>query len=177
MDLLNLASFNDQAIQRSQSILRLGLGGNKHADDRAGPAALGNGVPDNPDSRLVFPCTIHYSGRLGGLCTLFTESQQARNEWKQKLEEALALRKIVQESNKVFEMEALSTETFYVPPLSANTTAPSWNHENSFTGKVTCSVPFSRWFSCLLLQYILIQLQPLRMEDNLLPSVVRKAYG
>lgn len=143
LDLLNLASFNDQAIQRSQSILRLGLGGNKHADDRAGPAALGNGVPDNPDSRLVFPCTIHYSGRLGGLCTLFTESQQARNEWKQKLEEALALRKIVQESNKVFEMEALSTETFYVPPLSANTTAPSWNHENSFTGKVTCSVPFT----------------------------------
>lgn len=64
-------------------------------------------------------------------------------EWKQKLEEAIGLRKVVQESNKVFEMEPLSTDTFFVPAISASATTPSWNHENSFTGKVTCSVPFS----------------------------------
>ena len=40
-------------------------------------------------------------------------------------------------------MEPLSTDTFFVPTLSASNTAPSWNHENAFTGKVTCSVPFS----------------------------------
>ncbi|KAG6332497.1 hypothetical protein ID866_6590 [Astraeus odoratus] len=145
LDLLNLASFGDSPIQRGTSILRLGLGGgNRHADDRGGPATPGNGVPDSAgDSRLVYPCTIHYSGRLGGLYTLFTESQQSRAEWKQKLEEALGLRKVVQESNKVFEMEPLSTDTFVAPTPSASSAAPSWNHENGFTGKVTCSVPFN----------------------------------
>jgi len=127
--------------------LRLGLGGgSRHIDDRPGPATPGGAAPDNAsDSRLVYPCTIHYSGRLGGLYTLFTESQQGRTDWKQKLEEALGLRKVVQESNKVFEMEPLSTDTFFVPTLSASNTAPSWNHENAFTGKVTCSVPFSKY--------------------------------
>lgn len=105
------------------------------------------------DSRLVYPCTIHYSGRLGGLYTLFTESPQARAEWKQKLEEAIGLRKVVQESNKVFEMEPLSTDTFLVPAISASATAPSWNHENSFTGKVTCSVPFSE---CLVWRVFIV---------------------
>ncbi|KAH7890998.1 CNH domain-containing protein [Phlebopus sp. FC_14] len=143
LDLLNLASFNDQPIQRGTSILRLGLGGSRHTEG-AGPTSPGSGVPDSAgDSRLVYPCTIHYSGRLGGLYTLFTESHQARAEWKQKLEEAIGLRKVVQESNKVFEMEPLSTDTFFVPALSASAAAPSWNHENYFTGKVTCSVPFT----------------------------------
>lgn len=144
LDLLNLASFTDPPIQRSTSILRLGLGSNKHTDDRGTPSALGSGVPDSAgDPRLLYPCTIHYTGRLGGLYTLFTESPQARAEWKQKLDEALVLRKVVQESNKVFEMDPLSTDTFLVPTLSASNTAPSWNHENAFTGKVTCSVPFN----------------------------------
>ncbi|KAG8221089.1 hypothetical protein J3R82DRAFT_2607 [Butyriboletus roseoflavus] len=110
----------------------------------ADPKHQGSSVPDSAvDSRLVYPCTIHYSGRLGGLYTLFTETPQARAEWKQKLEEAIGLRKVVQESNKVFEMEPLSTDTFFIPAISVSTTAPSWNHENSFTGKVTCSVPFT----------------------------------
>ncbi|KAI6112968.1 CNH domain-containing protein [Pisolithus sp. B1] len=144
LDLLNLASFNDPPIQRSTSILRLGLGSNKHTDDRGTPSALGSGVPDSAgDPRFLYPCTIHYTGRLGGIYTLFTESQQARAEWKQKVDEALVLRKVVQESNKVFEMEPLSTDTFSVPTLSASNTAPSWNHENALTGKVTCSVPFN----------------------------------
>ncbi|KAG9313170.1 hypothetical protein JVU11DRAFT_6624 [Chiua virens] len=142
LDLLNLTSFLDPPTQRSTGILRLGLG-NRHGDP-GGPTTPGSGAPDSAvDSRLVYPCTIHYSGRLGGLYTLFTESPQARAEWKQKLEEAIGLRKVVQESNKVFEMEPLSTDTFFVPAISASATTPSWNHENSFTGKVTCSVPFN----------------------------------
>jgi hypothetical protein len=142
LDLLNLTSFLDPPTQRSTGILRLGLG-NRHGDS-AGPTSPGSTLPESAtDSRLVYPCTIHYSGRLGGLYTLFTETPQARTEWKQKLEEAIGVRKVVQESNKVFEMEPLSTDTFFVPAISASTTAPSWNHENSFTGKVTCSVPFT----------------------------------
>ncbi|KAG1874382.1 CNH domain-containing protein [Suillus subluteus] len=141
LDLLTLASFTDPPTQRSTSILRLGLGGgNRHVEGGPSP---GSGVPDTAnDSRLVYPCTIHYNGRLGGLHTLFTESQQARAEWKQKLDEAIGLRKVVQESNKVFELEPLSTDTFLVPSISS-AAVPSWNHENSLTGKVTCSVPFT----------------------------------
>ncbi|KAG2345927.1 Dbl homology domain-containing protein [Suillus weaverae] len=141
LDLLTLASFTDPPTQRSTSILRLGLGGgNRHVE--GGPTP-GGGAPDTAnDSRLVYPCTIHYNGRLGGLHTLFTESQQARAELKQKLDEAIGLRKVVQESNKVFELEPLSTDTFLVPSISS-AAVPSWNHENSLTGKVTCSVPFT----------------------------------
>ena len=95
------------------------------------------------DSRGVYPCTIHHNGRLGGLYTLFAESAQARLEWTAKLEEAIGLRKVVQESNKVFEVETLSVDTFFAPTLLANA-GPSWNNDGNFTGKVTCSVPFSK---------------------------------
>ena len=118
-----------------------------------GGPSPGGGAPETAtDSRLVYPCTIHYNGRLGGLYTLYTESQQARAEWMQKLEEAIGLRKVVQESNKVFELETLSTDTFLVPAISS-AAGPSWNHENSLTGKVTCSVPFSELVgvSCFIL--------------------------
>lgn len=107
-------------------------------------------TPDTPgDSRLVYPCTIFYNGRLGGPWTLFADSAQARAEWKEKLEEAIGLRKVVQESNRVFEVETLSTDTFLVPSALAQPANSSWNSENSFTGKVTCSVPFSASASSL----------------------------
>jgi hypothetical protein len=80
---------------------------------------------------------------LGGLWTLFAESAQARSEWKQKLEEASGLRKVVQESNKVFEVETLSADTFLVPSVLPGAATQAWSHENAYTGKVTCSVPFS----------------------------------
>jgi RHO1 GDP-GTP exchange protein 1/2 len=66
------------------------------------------------------------------------------------LDEASGLRKVVQESNKVFEVETLSSDTFLVPSLGqggsnavGGSGAPSWNQDNSFTGRVTCSVPFN----------------------------------
>ena len=81
---------------------------------------------------------------MGGPYILYAESAQIRAEWKQKLEEALGLRKIVQESNKVFEVETLSADTFLVPSMSAAAQGPAWNQESTYTGKVTCSVPFSK---------------------------------
>ena len=94
----------------------------------------------------MYPCTIHHNGRLGGLYTVFAESAQTRAEWKQKLEEAIGLRKVVQDSNKVFEIETLSSDTFLVPSMMSSQGA-SWSHGEAFTGKVTCSVPFSKFLS------------------------------
>lgn len=130
------------------------------------------------DSRLVYPCTIHHNGRLGGLYTIFAESAQIRNEWKQKLDEAIGLRKVVQESNKVFEIETLSADTFLMPSIVPGGGAPAWTHENAFTGKVTCSVPFSEpifFISARFFQRLLYQL-PLTVEVLLL-SGVQKGYG
>ena len=144
LDLLTLATFTDPPTQRGGRLLTFGGGGKKEADGQAqsvnSPAAGASPDAVN-DGRAVFPCTIHHNGRLGGLYTLFAESSQARLEWKAKLEEAIGLRKVVQESNKVFEVETLSVDTFYAPTLLANA-GPSWNNDGNFTGKVTCSVPF-----------------------------------
>jgi RHO1 GDP-GTP exchange protein 1/2 len=94
---------------------------------------------------VVYPCNFHHNGRHGGLYTLYAESAQSRLEWKQKLEEAMGLRKAVQDNNKVFEVETLSVDTFVVPSVLTTTPTPSWNQENQFTGKVTCSVPFGEY--------------------------------
>lgn len=96
-------------------------------------------------NETVHPFTINHIGRSGGLYTLFAESPQARLEWKSKLEEAIGLRNAVQESNKVFEMETLSVDVLSIPSPPANTGGSLYDGGN-FTGKVTCSIPFSEWF-------------------------------
>lgn len=99
LDLLTLANFTDPPQQRGTGLLR-GLRGG-HADGATpGPVPTANNTEAPVDSRTVFPCTVHHNGRLGGLYTLYAESAQARMEWKNKLEEALALRKAVTENNK-----------------------------------------------------------------------------
>ncbi|KAI0924365.1 hypothetical protein AcW2_005263 [Taiwanofungus camphoratus] len=145
LDLLTLANFTDPPTQRSSNVFRLGRSeprSDRHMDSATTPGA--STTPETAtDSRLVYPCTIHHNGRLGGLYTIFAESAQIRNEWKQKLDEAIGLRKVVQESNKVFEIETLSADTFLMPSIVPGGGAPAWTHENAFTGKVTCSVPFT----------------------------------
>jgi RHO1 GDP-GTP exchange protein 1/2 len=98
------------------------------------------------DSRVVYPCTIHHTGRLGGLYTLFAESAQARAEWREKLVEAQGLRKVVQEANKVFEVETLSQDTFLVNTYASAQAGSAFNTDSTMTGQVTCSVPFSELF-------------------------------
>lgn len=139
---MTLVNFTDPPTQRGTGILRGLRGGERH--DTAPQAGPNGASPESAtDSRSVYPLTLHHNGRLGGPYILYAESQQTRLEWKQKLEEALGLRKVVQESNKVFEVETLSADTFLVPSLVNGTTSPAWTTENSFTGKVSCSVPFS----------------------------------
>ena len=90
----------------------------------------------------MYPCNMHYHGRNGGPFILYAESTASRKEWKRKLDEALGLRKVVQESNKVFEIESLSVDTFKVP-LSTTAPNPGLVESVPLTGDVTCSVPFS----------------------------------
>lgn len=95
------------------------------------------------DARSVYPLTLHHNGRMGGAYVLFAESAQIRSEWKEKLEHAIGLRKVVQESNKAFEVETLSSDTFLMPLYANTAQGPAWEQGNTFTGRVTCSVPFS----------------------------------
>ncbi|KAF8677361.1 hypothetical protein RHS04_05906 [Rhizoctonia solani] len=135
IDLMSLVGFNDPAQQRPTRLFSIGT---KHDAPPAGPGGSG----DAQDSRSIYPFGIHYSGRAGGISQFFIDSQAAREEWRQKLEEAIEMRKVVQDSNKVFELETLSDETFAQPKGYASNS--SWNDESSFAGgKVTCTVPFS----------------------------------
>jgi len=140
-------AFTDPPTQRGGRLLPFG-GNKRDAAEGPNPKVNPPGAAASPDAangaRALYPCTIHHRGRLGGLYTLYTEIAKARLEWKAKLEEAIRLRKVVQESNKVFEVETLSVDTFFALTLMANA-GPSWNNDGNFTGKVTCSVPFSKW--------------------------------
>ncbi|KAF9269288.1 Dbl homology domain-containing protein [Marasmius fiardii PR-910] len=141
LDLLTLGSFTDPSIQRRTGLISGLRGSERHVES---PTTAPASSPDSAgDSRSVYPCTLHHAGRLGGLCVLYAESAQARTEWKAKLEEALGLRQVVQEANKVFEIETLSADTFLIPSVTGQNAPPTWNQDNSFTGKVTCSVPFN----------------------------------
>jgi hypothetical protein len=149
LDLLTLVSFSDPPTQRTASLspgLRGGGGGANRGFTES------PGVFNSPTSaasvsageaRAVYPCTLHYNGRVGGLYVLYAETAAARAEWKSKLEEAIGLRKVVQESNKVFEPEVLSSETFLVTSMRAGPQTPSWSGKTALTGKVTCSIPFN----------------------------------
>jgi RHO1 GDP-GTP exchange protein 1/2 len=135
LELLNLANFSDPP---TQCRLR-GFGRGKGDAQVIFPGIIHNLVIE---SRTVYPFTILHTGRLGGLHTMYADSAQARSEWKEKLQGAIGLHKVVQESNKAFELETLSSDTFVVPSPPTNQLRSS-NMESPFTGKVTCSVPFS----------------------------------
>ncbi|KAL0953934.1 hypothetical protein HGRIS_005098 [Hohenbuehelia grisea] len=140
LDLLTLVNFTDPPTQRSTGLLRGLRGGERY--DGPSPAPNGTTPESATDSRSVFPLTLHHNGRLGGPYILYAETSQSRTEWKSKMEEALGLRKVVQESNKVFEVEILSADTFSTPTVPVGPTTTTWS-EQQFTGKVTCSVPFN----------------------------------
>jgi len=93
-------------------------------------------------NNLLYPFRIYSNGRLGGPCTLFTESEKARTEWHRKLQEALGLRRVIMESNKVFEMDALSQDMFLVPSAPNAPVMQPLGDASVNGGRITCSVPF-----------------------------------
>ncbi|KAJ3776382.1 CNH domain-containing protein [Lentinula raphanica] len=124
-------------------------------------------------TRLLYPITLHHLGRLAPQSTaitpsalipplptgpspsrlqtskpppnviLYAESAAARAEWGAKLQEALVIRRVVQESNKVFEIEMLSSESFVAGVDGSPGSAPPLGLGSEITGRVTCSVPFN----------------------------------
>lgn len=131
-------------------------------------------ISASSSSRLVYPITLYRLGRTTPQSTstfsaattpsstgasrsqpkpppniiLYADSAAARAEWGAKLHDALGKRQVVQESNKVFEAEVLSGDTFLIP-AGADSGASSgplsgWGQDETITGKVTCSVPFSK---------------------------------
>ncbi|KAF9001525.1 CNH domain-containing protein [Cyathus striatus] len=139
IDLITRVKFGDPPIQRTTGLIRT-LRGNSAQSDTSSLMSPSSRTGDSAaDARTVYPCTIHHGGRHGGPYILYAESQSARDEWKQKLEEALGLRK----ANKVFEIETLSTETFLIPHVSTAPSSTARTDETLFTGKVTCSAPFN----------------------------------
>jgi hypothetical protein len=164
-----LTNFNDPPSQRGTGLLGVLRGGEKPHSDQAGAAAVS---PDNAgDSRYVYPFTFNQNGRMAGLCTFYAESAQARLEWKQKLEEAIG-RKVVQ----VFEIKTLSPDIFLLPSMVVGPTNPSCL-ENSYTGKVTCSAPFSKPEDNEYLLWPKFVSQQLRMVEVWLPLVALKVFG
>jgi RHO1 GDP-GTP exchange protein 1/2 len=134
---LSLADFTEPVIQRNNSLLLRTLRSNDRQTDTVSIVSRSEAT----DTRGMYPSNIIYHGRNGGPFILYAESNALREEWKRKLDEALGLRKVVQESNKVFEIESLSVDTFRVPPFISN---PGLLEPVPFTGDVTCSVPFSK---------------------------------
>jgi RHO1 GDP-GTP exchange protein 1/2 len=99
LELLSLATFSDPPQQRGTAFLKGFQRGSSVGSSTS--SANGTATENVTDSRSVFPLTIHHNGRMGGLYTLYAETADARSEWKRKLEEALALRSVIQDSNKV----------------------------------------------------------------------------
>lgn len=135
LELFTLGEFSDPAQNRSMGLLKTirGAGGGQHEAEGSSQ--------QQSDSRTVYPFTYSFigGGQMSGQYTLWTDSEKARTEWNEKLNHAKVLRDEVNDAGKVFEMTALSTDTFYQAPGYG---VPTSNED--YTGRVTCSVPFSK---------------------------------
>ena len=135
LELFKLGEFSDPAQNRSLGLLKTFRGGGPqtHEDDSQRAA-------QSSDSRTVYPFTYSFigQGQLSGQYTLWTDSASARQEWQEKLNHAKVLRNEVNDAGKVFEMTPLSVDTFFQAPGYG---VPANNDD--YTGRVTCSVPFT----------------------------------
>ncbi|WWD17661.1 hypothetical protein CI109_102102 [Kwoniella shandongensis] len=137
LELLSLGHFSDAPRQRGGGrLFGVGGGGASTYD----PVMDGGTDPSQADNRTVYPFSISFigQGQLGGSYTLWADSAGAREEWKEKLQHAKVLRNEVNDAGKVFEMNPLSVDTFF---MAANYAMPR-DKDDTFTGRVTCSCPF-----------------------------------
>jgi hypothetical protein len=129
-----LINFSDAPRQRPNRTL---FSGNSSSLD---PEPTSNS--DTSDARTVYPFTISFigQGQLGGQYTLWADSYASRADWQEKLLHAKVLRAEVNDANKVFEMTLLSQDTFFV----AANYGIRVEGDSTWTGRVTCSVPFGQ---------------------------------
>lgn len=85
-----------------------------------------------------FPILIQHLGRHGADYILYAENAAKRIEWKEKIVEAKANKELLDMDKRIFEIRSLSDTTFAGSNYHPNT----HNH-----GKVTCTVPFGKFFS------------------------------
>ncbi len=122
LELLSLVGFSETPQTRSVGLFGGGLRRNKEGSAVPKSGAVtsdssgANATTGPEDNRTVYPCSIHHAGRVGGLYHLFAESAEVRTEWKQKLDEAINIRAIVQESNKVGAWERMRSGCVLTPP-------------------------------------------------------------
>lgn len=135
LDLLVLGSFTDPPAQRRVGIFNLRREKQKSGDTRSED-------PQGP-SHENFPFIIYDLGRQGGQRKLFAETSAAREDWKLRLKETLDLRQFAHKSDQVFDTAILNESTFFAPPTITKTDSFSGSDESHYTGRVTCSVPFS----------------------------------
>ncbi|KAH9965640.1 hypothetical protein BGW80DRAFT_1344477 [Lactifluus volemus] len=113
-----------------------------------GDAAQVNTPGVNPepvtDSRAVYPRTILHTGQLGGLYTVYAESTQARSDWKESFRKRLGCARSCRSRTRCSKSRRSARTPFVVPSMLSPPGNQSWNTEIAFTGKVTCSVPFSK---------------------------------
>ncbi|KAG6812340.1 hypothetical protein H0H92_003329 [Tricholoma furcatifolium] len=138
LDVLSLVRFSDHPVHRGSGSSR----NHRSVASSASASSNSGGQSENGEAQTLYPFTIHHNGRNGGAIVLYADLSASRMEWRQKFEEAIGLRKVVQELNRVFEIETLSLHTFTVPPVGYALSPSTWN-ESNITGKVTCSIPFN----------------------------------
>ncbi|WVR06073.1 hypothetical protein IAU60_003101 [Kwoniella sp. DSM 27419] len=134
LELLSLGQFSDASRQRDRGRL-FGVG------TSSSDAPDGGADSNDRDNRTVYPFSISFigQGQLGGSYTLWADSASGRDEWREKLKHAKVLRLEVNDAGKVFEMIPLAENTFYMAP---NYAVPK-DKEDKYTGRVTCSCPFT----------------------------------
>ncbi|KIR27861.1 hypothetical protein I309_03181 [Cryptococcus deuterogattii LA55] len=143
LELLSLGSFGEAPRVRNTGRL-FGVGGASHHDlpsDKSMNAPKTPGSSKSADTSKLYPFSISFiggQGQLGGSYTLWADSFKARQDWREKFEHAKVLRTEINDAGKVFEMNPLSVDTFYMPPSYAM----QKDKDSQYTGRVTCSCPF-----------------------------------
>ncbi|TFY56269.1 hypothetical protein EVG20_g8996 [Dentipellis fragilis] len=104
LDLLVLSNFSDSPTRRITSYFNI----LKHTGVKSSP-------PASPlsDALLVYPFTIGSASGRQGDYTLYVETAQAREDWKNQLEAALRRRELSQASSRAFELKMVEV----VPPI------------------------------------------------------------
>ncbi len=135
LELLSLGNFSDAP--RARTTKTLFSVGQSHDNE---PTSSDH--QNQTDSRTVWPFTFTFigQGQLGGQYTLWTDSYAARAEWQERFQHAKVLRIEVNDATRVFDMTPLSEGTFWMAP---NYAAPKVEGDSPYTGRVTCSAPFS----------------------------------
>ncbi|KAF8301388.1 kinase-like protein [Clavulina sp. PMI_390] len=84
---------------------------------------------------LVFPFSMSHSARQGGHYIMFTKSDKERDEWKDKLGEAISARKVILEERQIFNVAVITRSAFATDGSIPKPTVAL------YARNITCSTP------------------------------------